>query len=248
MKNNYCVYMHKNKINNKVYIGLTNDTKNRWRANGKGYKNYENDNPRPFYNAIKKYGWDNFEQIILSDNLSYEEACEEEIKHIRKHKSTQKKYGYNVSEGGNGGRIYKVHPKGMLGKSHSQETRIQQSKLMKQLNEEGKTGAVWLSGHPKGMLGKKHSMETKKAISSKCKEKNINCKKMIIKYPDSTTKEYKSVTETAKQLKVSVHTIYRALKSNKPYQIRKNTTSDLTNLKKIEGCIFEYKTENTEVN
>ena len=35
----YSVYMHRNKINQKVYIGLTKQIpQNRWRANGEGYK------------------------------------------------------------------------------------------------------------------------------------------------------------------------------------------------------------------
>ena len=47
VKNNYTVYMHKNKINNKVYIGITyQNVKYRWRKNGEGYKKQK------FYNAI----------------------------------------------------------------------------------------------------------------------------------------------------------------------------------------------------
>lgn len=49
-ENNYCVYMHENKINNKKYIGITlQKPETRW-AKGKGYLKNEH-----FTNAIKKY-------------------------------------------------------------------------------------------------------------------------------------------------------------------------------------------------
>ena len=66
----YTIYCHKNKINNMCYIGQTcrKYVKTRWNL-GKGYWC-----STKFYNAIKKYGWDNFEHIILYTNLTKEEA------------------------------------------------------------------------------------------------------------------------------------------------------------------------------
>ena len=49
-EHNYTVYMHKNKINGKVYIGITKQKpKYRWH-NGEGY------NHQVFKRAIDKYG------------------------------------------------------------------------------------------------------------------------------------------------------------------------------------------------
>lgn len=48
-KNNYCVYMHINKINGKIYVGQTYNIKERWRCNGKNYFA-----STKFFNAIKK--------------------------------------------------------------------------------------------------------------------------------------------------------------------------------------------------
>lgn len=93
---NYTVYMHKNKLNGKIYIGITGrEPYKRW-MNGRGYKDTY------FGNAIKKYGWDNFEHIILMDGLSKEEAEKMEIKLISEYDSTNKSKGYNISLGGSG--------------------------------------------------------------------------------------------------------------------------------------------------
>lgn len=93
----YIVYMHKNKVNEKVYIGITcQKTKFRWRA-GSGYRKQ-----KKFYNAICKYGWDNFEHTILFKNLTFEEAKQKEIEMIEKYNAFTKKYGYNATKGGEG--------------------------------------------------------------------------------------------------------------------------------------------------
>lgn len=93
----YIVYMHKNKINGKVYIGITcQKTNYRWGA-GSGYKQQ----PK-FYNAICKYGWENFEHITLFKNLSFEEAKQKEIEMIDKYNAFSKEYGYNATKGGDG--------------------------------------------------------------------------------------------------------------------------------------------------
>ena len=68
--NNYIIYAHINKINNKVYVGQTcQNPEKRWDY-GSGYKKHN----LHFYNAIKKYGWDNFEHEILFENLTQKEA------------------------------------------------------------------------------------------------------------------------------------------------------------------------------
>lgn len=93
MANNYKIYMHKNKVNEKVYIGQTKQSlKSRW-ENGYGYREC----PK-FWNAIQKYGWDNFEHILIEDNLTLEEANKKEQYYIQKYDSVNN--GYNISIGG----------------------------------------------------------------------------------------------------------------------------------------------------
>ena len=96
MENNYTVYSHKNKINNKIYIGITKqNVYNRWKGQGKGYSQ----SPR-FWNAIQKYGWDNFEHNILFENLTQKEASQKEKELIKKYNSTNENFGYNMTSGG----------------------------------------------------------------------------------------------------------------------------------------------------
>lgn len=93
--NNYCVYIHRNKINGKVYIGQTSlSLKRRWN-NGLGYKRQSY-----FYSAIQKYGWNNFEHIILKDNLTLDEANYWESYYIKYYDSMNQEKGYNLTSGG----------------------------------------------------------------------------------------------------------------------------------------------------
>ena len=70
-QNTYCVYIHRNKKNGKVYIGQTiyGDKPNKRWLNGRGYQINTH-----FYNAIQKYGWDKFDHFVLMQDLTVEVA------------------------------------------------------------------------------------------------------------------------------------------------------------------------------
>ena len=94
----YLVYMHISP-SGKKYIGITKqNTTKRWQ-NGAGYKTQS-----LFWKAIKKYGWSNFEHLIIKENLSEEEACKVEMEMIRKYQTYDPSKGYNISPGGSIGR------------------------------------------------------------------------------------------------------------------------------------------------
>lgn len=100
----WCVYMHTNKINNMVYVGITsNKASERWNLDGSAYlrcrKDGKYDHPK-FAPAILEYGWDNFEHIIFAENLTYKEACQQERLLIALWDSFDN--GYNASKGTNG--------------------------------------------------------------------------------------------------------------------------------------------------
>ena len=101
---NYYVYIHTNKINNKKYIGITNQNpKYRWDY-GFGYKKQ-----KVFWTAIKKYGWDAFDHFIFPDMYTEEEAKALEIKLIADYHTCildKDCQGYNATRGGEGGQKY----------------------------------------------------------------------------------------------------------------------------------------------
>ncbi len=94
----YCIYLHRNKINNKVYIGQTKygDNPNKRWAYGQGYKQNAQ-----FYSDIVTYGWDNFTHEILANDLTLEQANELEKEYIKQYHATNPEFGYNQSIGGN---------------------------------------------------------------------------------------------------------------------------------------------------
>lgn len=129
---NYTVYMHINKVNNKRYIGITKQKPEiRW-GNGSHYKSSPH-----FYSSIQKYGWDGFEHIILFTCLSEEDAKIKEIELIKLYNTTENNFGYNCTKGGDGvtgnkhtkEAIEKMR-KASTGRIPSLETRNKMKKIM----------------------------------------------------------------------------------------------------------------------
>lgn len=88
---NRVIYKHTCIITNQVYIGQTNNITVRWKPSA--YKHCVK-----FYNAIQKYGWDNFTHEILEDHLTLSEANQKENYYITLYDSVNK--GYNLNYGG----------------------------------------------------------------------------------------------------------------------------------------------------
>lgn len=91
----YKVYAHINKKNGKIYIGRTgSELEHRAGLSGNGYKNCS-----AFYSAIEEYGWNNFEHIVIIDDLTKEESQIIEGELIEKYRTTNPSYGYNSQAG-----------------------------------------------------------------------------------------------------------------------------------------------------
>lgn len=148
----YTVYKHTSP-SGKVYIGITSrPVQKRWQ-NGTGYKQH-----RYFNAAIQKYGWQNFTHEILFSNLSKSDACEKEKELIMLYNSTDRRFGYNQSTGGESG---------ACGVCPSQETRekIRRAKLGKKQSPEA------IEKTRQANIGKRLSQETKDKISKSKKGK-----------------------------------------------------------------------------
>lgn len=88
------IYQITNLINNKIYIGQTNDIAKRW-------SNHRccNSPNMVIARAIKKYGVENFKFEVLFSGLTPEEADKKEVE-IIKEKNSRVPNGYNVAIGG----------------------------------------------------------------------------------------------------------------------------------------------------
>lgn len=208
---NWCVYIHTNKINGKKYIGITSrPPEKRWGKNGKGYKRHVH-----FWNAIQKYGWDNFRHDIVCQKETFEYACKIEKCLIKHYKSNNCKYGYNCTFGGEG-RLLTDEQKKILsdqrkgnknhfyGKHHTEETKekLKEANKNRQLSikqlEGLKFGRVKWSKERRDKLSESHKGE--KSPTSKLKETDvIDILKMI--------KQHKPYSEIKNKYNISDATI-----------------------------------------
>ena len=222
MERTFCVYMHTNKINGKKYIGQTCQVPEyRWGTNGNKY----NRSPH-FYNAIQKYGWDNFLHEVLFENLSADEANEKEIKLIAEFNTQDVRFGYNLNFGGRNG-------------LHSEESKLKMSKAHKgkKFSKEhcesmGRVRKGKFTGKNNPNYGKKPSAETSKKMSEAKKDiyngtGNPNSK-CVLQYDlnGNFIKEWEYILLASKELGVCLSSIGQCCKGK---------------LKKAGGFVWKYK-------
>lgn len=146
----FLIYKITCNINNKCYIGKTNDLDARIKQHRIKAKN--NRQPSYIHNAITKHGFDNFKIEVLLDNIENEDvAYNIEAAYISNYQSNNPDFGYNISPGGRGVMSNMTHTKkgrdkisqmqkGMPARRDdydvSDETRIKLSEISK--NNKGK--------------------------------------------------------------------------------------------------------------
>ena len=216
----YTVYQHKNKINGKVYIGITSQKlERRWGSQGCNYKSSPH-----FYSAIQKYGWDNFEHNILFTDLTKEQACLKEQELIKEYNSMNREFGYNSTSGGD---IFTMNEE--TKQKISQAMIGNQNGLGHSCSEEKKEK---ISNAQKG---RKFTEEHKQKLSEAAKNRHVPCseeKKQILKekshkksvYCEELDKIFESVQECSRQLGIPATNISKLCngrgKTLKGYHLR----------------------------
>lgn len=135
----YSIYKATNKITGKCYIGFACNFTERKRTHKKRYKTTKT----KFYDAIKSYGWDNFDWEVIYQSLD-SNHCLTVMEPYFISELNSIENGYNMTFGG----------EGTLG--HSMKGKIKHTDQTKALLSELKTGI-------------KQSTETKQKISKKLK-------------------------------------------------------------------------------
>lgn len=143
------IYKATNLINDKIYIGLTTKSlEHRISVHKKDSKSLNT----YFYQAIRKYGFENFKWEVVDTAITMEELEEKERYYIKLYGSfDNKEIGYNTQSGGNN--LYEI----------TKEQRKQRSDRAK-----GKNNPMYGTISP--MRGKKFTEDHKKKISEAIKK------------------------------------------------------------------------------
>lgn len=148
------VYGLRNKINGKWYIGQSTDIYDRWKN---AYEKLKCKNQPKIYQALSKYGYKNFERIIIEQCDSVNWIIDyREMHWIRYYNSV--KNGYNLKSGGSSGK-------------HSDETKKKISDTLKKKGIKPIITDLVRKKMAENALGRKFSTETRIRMSISAKNK-----------------------------------------------------------------------------
>lgn len=94
------VYVVVNQLDNRMYIGKSNNWECRWKRHLRAVRN---GNKTKLYNAIRKYGQENFVCRLIETCDSEDAAYAAEREWIVYFQTRDDRFGYNLAEGGRGG-------------------------------------------------------------------------------------------------------------------------------------------------
>lgn len=174
MNMSFFIYKITNILDNKIYIGKTNDLQKRWYNHL--YCAFVIKRKTYFYNAIRKYSIKNFSVEILEECDDEQYAFEKEIYWIKTLNSNDQNIGYNLTNGGEGvselirsEKSKQLQQQKMSGRKLSDEhkRKISQGNMGKILSFEAcKNISKSKLGENNGMYGKTIKEETRKKLSN----------------------------------------------------------------------------------
>lgn len=156
------VYLIRNTVNNKIYIGKTNRTvAERWKEHIRDARAARF--PMPLHRAINKYGASSFTHEVLAQTDSETELVDLEIALIKQHNSSNKQVGYNATNGGDGGPAKAGEKHHFFGKKFTEQHRanLRAAKLINKRTwspEQKKQMSARFSGQGNPMFGKSGSL------------------------------------------------------------------------------------------
>lgn len=145
-----CIYLWKNNINGKLYVGQSQNFYDRMKQYERG-----NDDHRLIGQALLKYGIENFDITILEKDLPLDKLDEREQYWMDFYQSYDRKFGYNIC----------CYASTTRGYHHTEEDKQKMSQLRKQ----------YFANHPEAinkgkdnpMYGKTMSLENRKKMSQR---------------------------------------------------------------------------------
>lgn len=162
------IYKHTNKINNWSYVGRTaqKPTK-RWGKNGQGYKKQAK-----FWNAIQKYGWDNFTHEIVAWVDNEELAIAEEIYQKIKYDTIANGYNVMLGEGPNAmlGKTLSKDKKRVMSEEHKikiSKANKGQKRSLEHVAKQSERQKGKFAGQNNPFFGKTHTEATKEILRQK---------------------------------------------------------------------------------
>lgn len=184
----YSIYRATNTITNKVYIGFASNWHKRINSHKCSYKKTSN----KFYNAIRKYGWDNFyweciyQQKETTDPRNSYTLNVMEPHFIKEYDSIL--LGYNTCRGGDCGPIMYGKDNRMYKNTHTPEARTKISVALTGLHK-GKTYAQIYGSDNAERLKKQRSDSIKDFLKEtpRIKEKNANYDKTVYTFYNVNT-------------------------------------------------------------
>lgn len=210
------VYMIRNSINGKLYFGITKcSLEKRWREHK--HNSLKSKKKTHLCLAIKKYGEDNFTRQVVRYCSSEKDMYKTEINLIKQFNTTNRKFGYNNSIGGEASSKGKVLSEETRKKiSDFQKTRVRKPFSLKTIQA--------MKDAAKGRNMEK--LYTSSANKRRGKQA-LNVRAVIL----NGETEFVSITEAAKKFNCRPSTIHNNIKG-----LSKTT----------KFGIWEYKAINTE--